>query len=185
LYHFISQIGHIYQKSQEGQGFCANFFIFFVKKYNEQKRRGCPMNKRLVIYFLNAVLFFIFAASRVEGAGIVAGTLQPYLHVEKMGEGAYRFTFTVKNQTERPQKVTFTSGKKYDYILYRNGKKVKQFSEGKVFTQVYQEQVLKQAEELSFTETVTNLEKGHYKIVFWLADRNWPNAKAGAEFAVD
>jgi hypothetical protein len=121
---------------------------------------------------------------RQHNGGIVAGTLQPSLTYEKKDDGHYVFTFTVKNQTEHEQKITFTSGQKYDYILYRDGKKVTQFSEGKVFIQIYQEHVLKQGEELAFTETIGPLPKGHYTIEWWLADRNWPNAKATLTFEV-
>jgi hypothetical protein len=116
--------------------------------------------------------------------GIVAGTLEPSLTYEKK-DGNYVVAFTVKNQTERVQTVTFTSGKRYDYILYRNGKKVKQFSEGKLFTQIYEERPLKQGEELVFTETFTDLPKGNYKLEWWLADKNWPNAKATITFTVE
>jgi hypothetical protein len=122
-------------------------------------------------------------ASQTE-QGIAAGALEPSLTYEKK-DGNYVVAFTVKNQTERVQTVTFTSGKKYDYILYRNGKKVKQFSEGKMFTQIYEERPLKPGEALVFTETFTGLPKGNYKLEWWLADKNWPNAKATITFTVE
>jgi hypothetical protein len=115
---------------------------------------------------------------------IVAGSLEPSLTYEKK-DGTYVVTFTVKNQTERVQTVTFTSGKKYDYILYRDGKKIKQFSEGKLFTQIYEERPLKQGEALVFTETFADLPKGNYKLEWWLADKNWPHAKATITFTVE
>jgi hypothetical protein len=123
------------------------------------------------------------AKSQVE-RGMSNGTLKPSLTYEKK-DGNYVVTFTVKNQTERVQTVTFTSGKKYDYILYRDGKKVKQFSEGKMFTQIYEERPLKQGEALVFTETFADLPKGNYKLEWWLADKNWPNAKATITFTVE
>jgi Intracellular proteinase inhibitor len=123
------------------------------------------------------------AKSQVE-RGMSNGTLKPSLTYEKK-DGNYVVTFTVKNQTERVQTVTFTSGKKYDYILYHNGKKVKQFSEGKMFTQIYEERPLKQGEALVFTETFADLPKGNYKLEWWLADKNWPNAKATITFTVE
>jgi hypothetical protein len=155
------------------------------------------MSKKLIFSFVSViVIFFTYSllclakGSKTEeerkgSNGIAAGTLEPHLEVEQIGKRDYKVIFTVKNQTERPQTVTFTSGQKYDYILYRDGEKVTQYSEGKFFIQVYQEIILKQAEELRFTETFTNLAKGHYKIEFWLVDRNWPKAKAEAEFTVD
>ncbi|WP_031406708.1 BsuPI-related putative proteinase inhibitor [Geobacillus vulcani] len=118
------------------------------------------------------------------GKGIIAGTLEPSLTYKKKN-GVYVFTFTVKNQTERVQTVTFTSGKKYDYILYRDGKKVKQFSEGKMFTQIYEQRTLKQGEELSFQETFRGLKPGTYTLEWWLADKNWPNARAKVTFTVE
>jgi hypothetical protein len=123
------------------------------------------------------------AKSQVE-RGMSNGTLKPSLTYEKK-DGNYVVTFTVKNQTDRVQTVTFTSGKKYDYILYRDGKKVKQFSEGKMFTQIYEERPLKQGEALVFTETFADLPKGNYKLEWWLADKNWLNAKATIMFTVE
>ncbi|NNU83746.1 proteinase inhibitor [Geobacillus sp. BMUD] len=126
-------------------------------------------------------------AGKTEQAGrkgIIAGTLEPSLTYKKKN-GVYVFTFTVKNQTERVQTVTFTSGKKYDYILYRDGKKVKQFSEGKMFAQIYEERTLKQGEELSFQETFRGLKPGTYTLEWWLADKNWPNARAKVTFTVE
>ncbi|ASS97985.1 MULTISPECIES: BsuPI-related putative proteinase inhibitor [Geobacillus] len=117
------------------------------------------------------------------GKGIIAGTLEPSLTYEKQHD-AYVFTFTVKNQTERVQTITFTSGKRYDYILYRNGKKVKQFSERKMFTQIYEQRTLKQGEELTFRETFRGLKPGTYTLDWWLADPNWPNARAKVTFTV-
>ncbi|AGT33693.1 proteinase inhibitor [Geobacillus genomosp. 3] len=117
------------------------------------------------------------------GKGIIAGTLEPSLTYETQND-AYVFTFTVKNQTERVQTVTFTSSKKYDYILYRDGQKVKQYSEGKMFAQIYEERTLKQGEELSFQETFRGLEPGTYTLEWWLADKNWPHARAKVTFTV-
>jgi hypothetical protein len=90
-----------------------------------------------------------------------------------------------QNQTERMQKVTFTSGQKYDYILYRNGEKVTQFSEGKAFIQIYEERILKQREKLSFTETFKSLPKGHYTLKWWLTDSNWSNTKVMLTFEME
>ncbi|MBB6283123.1 BsuPI-related putative proteinase inhibitor [Geobacillus subterraneus] len=122
--------------------------------------------------------------AHADGKGIIAGTLEPSLTYKKEN-GAYVFTFTVKNQTERVQTVTFTSSKQYDYILYRDGKKVKQFSEGKMFAQIYEERTLKQGEELSFQETFRDLAPGTYTLEWWLADKNWPNARASVTFTVE
>ncbi|KYD11904.1 MAG: proteinase inhibitor [Geobacillus sp.] len=115
---------------------------------------------------------------------MIAGALEPSLTYEKKGNN-YVVTFTVKNQTDRVLTVTFTSGKKYDYILFRDGEKVKQFSEGKMFTQIYEERLLKQGESLVFQETFSHLPKGKYKLEWWLEDKNWPNAKAAITFTVD
>ncbi|MBS2771316.1 proteinase inhibitor [Anoxybacillus rupiensis] len=126
------------------------------------------------------------AKQRKEGPQhrIVAGTLEPSLTYQKQN-GRYLFIFSVKNQTEREQKVTFTSSQTYDYILYRNGKKFFQFSDGKMFTPVYEERMLKQGEELSFRNLLPPLPKGQYTITWWLADPQWPEAKATMSFSVN
>jgi hypothetical protein len=162
-------------------------------------KKRCTLRWRSALVAIAAVGFLFASAETIKAeagdravkkqerqynGGIVAGTLQPSLTYKKKDARHYVFTFTVKNQTEHEQKITFTSGQKYDYILYRDGKKVTQFSKGKMFIQIYQEYVLKQGEELSFTKTIGPLPKGHYTIEWWLADRNWPNAKATLTFEV-
>jgi len=156
------------------------------------------MSKKSAVSILGVIIifslfsFFSFAKTNslegervVTNDGVVQGTLEPRLEIEKVGKRDYKAIFTVKNQTERSQTIIFRSGQKFDYILYRNNNKVTQYSEGKFFTQVYQEVVLKQGEELQFTEVFANLEKGQYELIFWLADRNWPNVKAKAAFIVE
>ncbi len=119
-----------------------------------------------------------------KSGGIVAGTLEPKANIQKIKEGEYQWTFLVKNQTEKEQTVNI-SGSKFDYILKKDGQKVEQFTDGKHFIMLYQEIVLKQGEELTFSGYLQGLKKGKYELELWLIDRNWPDAKTTLKFEVE
>ncbi|MBM7554069.1 BsuPI-related putative proteinase inhibitor [Thalassobacillus pellis] len=64
------------------------------------------------------------------------------------------FDFSLKNTGDKPYKLGFTSGQKYEIIVRdQDGGTVYVFSEGKMFTQALEEKQLKPGESLSFTET--------------------------------
>jgi hypothetical protein len=121
---------------------------------------------------------------KYKDGGIVAGTLEPKASIEKMDRDSYKWTFTVKNQTEKEQIVNI-SGSKFDYTLRRNGQKVEQYTDNKKFIMLYQEARLKQGETLTFNGELTNLPKGKYELEIWLIDTNWPNAKTKIKFEVE
>ncbi|MBE4907280.1 S-layer homology domain-containing protein [Bacillus luteolus] len=100
--------------------------------------------------------------------GIVAGSLEPSINYTKNKDGSYNFTYKVKNQTEKPQTLKYSSGQRFDYKLYKNGKQIYQYSMDKLFIMEYKEIELKQGEELTFTEKVEDLKPGNYEIEFWL-----------------
>jgi hypothetical protein len=127
-------------------------------------------------------LYEVYNYQYKEG-GIVAGTLEPKVSIEKANENSFKWTFTVKNQTEKEQIVNI-SGSKFDYILKKDGQKLEQYTDNKKFIMIYQEKTLKQGEELTYTGELHNLTKGKYELEIWLADRNWPNAKTKIKFQV-
>jgi hypothetical protein len=102
------------------------------------------------------------------GKGIVAGSIERKATVKKLEEGGYEFTFTFKNQTEREQTLFFPSGQRFDFNLYEEGKHVYSYSAIRSFTMATSEIQLKQGEELSYTEHVSDLPKGTYTMEFWL-----------------
>lgn len=134
-------------------------------------------------------IHFIFQAFRIAGddidSGIVAGSLEPKVTVKSLGDGDYELTFTIKNQTERVQEITFNSGQQFDYELYHNLEKVKHWSADKSFIQMVQTIELKQGEELTYTDKLEDLEDGSYRVVFWLTSDNFKDIKADAEFHVN
>jgi hypothetical protein len=77
--------------------------------------------------------------------------------------------YTVKNLSDKAQKLTFTSGLEADYIVYDlHGKKVKQYSDEVMSTQAIKELVLGSNQEISETFTISDLPNGHYKIEMFL-----------------
>ncbi|WCN36776.1 BsuPI-related putative proteinase inhibitor [Aneurinibacillus uraniidurans] len=97
--------------------------------------------------------------------GIVAGQLESVLGYD----GADSLVFSVKNQTEREHTLTFTSGQKFDYVIWNEkGEKVRQYSTNKMFTAVMSNLVLKQGQEETFTAPLEGLPAGTYKVKFWL-----------------
>jgi hypothetical protein len=106
--------------------------------------------------------------------GIVAGDLEPSLAYETDTFGNQQFTFTVKNQTEHEQVLTFTSGQQYDYVLKDSkGNTIKHLAAVSSYIQAIQEVNLKQGEVLTFEETIQDLEPGDYTIEFVLTDQTF------------
>ncbi len=105
---------------------------------------------------------------RTNNGGIVAGSLESTINYTKNKDGSYNFTYKVKNQTEKRQTLKYSSGQRFDYRLYKDGKQIYQYSMDKLFIMEYKEIELKQGEELTFIEKLENLKPGNYEIEFWL-----------------
>lgn len=111
------------------------------------------------------------------GTGIIAGSIERNATVKKLQEGGYEFTFTFKNQTEREQTLFFPSGQRFDFNVYQKGKQVYSYSAARMFNMATSEIRLKQGEELSYTEQVTDLPKGEYTVEFWLTAKGHDERK--------
>jgi len=110
--------------------------------------------------------------------------LEAKLTYSESGPDSVMLHFVVENNSGSSEKVTFRSGQRYDYILYRDGVRVEQFSEGKMFTMIYEEIMVGPGQELSFDIPLKNLQPGRHKIIVWLADSGWPGARDSLEFDV-
>lgn len=162
--------------------------IYLKEKSNFQSKQGVDkMNKKQILIASLVIVSATFAGCSKQqkdvsekteqtptkqvtkvSQGIVAGKIEPSLKTLKNGD--YNFEYTLKNQTEKVKEFTFSSGQKMDYILKdENGNKIKQFSEGKMFTQAIEKVSLVQGEEKIFgTIELGNLKKGTYQLEVWL-----------------
>lgn len=131
-----------------------------------------------LVYSLYEVYHFL----NPKEDGIVAGSLEPKISLSNT-EDDYKWTFTVKNQTEKEQIVNI-SGSTFDYLLKKDGKKLEQYTDNKKFIMIYIEKTLKQGEELTFSGEFLDLKKGEYELEVWLSDTNWPDARATVQFEV-
>jgi hypothetical protein len=127
-------------------------------------------------------LYGVYQYMNTNG-GIWAGSLEPKLTVEPLNNQDYKWTYTVKNQTENEQIVN-VSASVFDYILKKDGNKVEQYTDNKKWIMVYREKTLKQGEELTFSGEFTGLTKGKYELEIWLIDSKWPNTKTTIEFEI-
>ncbi len=110
--------------------------------------------------------------------------LEAKLTYSKSGPDSVMLHFVVENTGVSSEKVTFRSGQRYDYILYRDGTRVEQFSEGKMFTMIFEEIMVAAGQELSFDIPLKNLQPGRHKVNVWLADSDWPDVRDRLEFDV-
>ncbi|QFT90884.1 Intracellular proteinase inhibitor [Bacillus sp. THAF10] len=110
--------------------------------------------------------------------------LEASLSYSESGPDSVMLHFVVENTGGKSEMVTFRSGQRYDYILYRDGVKVEQFSEGKMFIMIYEEIAVSPGQELSFDIPLKDLEPGEYKVKVWLADSAWPGARETLEFEI-
>lgn len=111
-------------------------------------------------------------------------SLEAKLTYSESGPDSVMLHFVVENNGYAAEKVTFRSGQRYDYILYRDGARVEQFSQGKMFTMIYEEIMVEPGQELSFDIPLKNLQPGHHKVIVWLADSDWPGARDRLEFDI-
>ncbi|TKD68775.1 BsuPI-related putative proteinase inhibitor [Pseudalkalibacillus hwajinpoensis] len=126
-------------------------------------------------------------SEQVSGSsGIVAGSMEPSLTLETKENGKVTFQYTIQNQTEQVQTITFPSSQKYEYKLYNEkGAHLKTYSADKSF--VKQEEVLKvkQAEILEYPITIDQLSPGTYKLDVWLATEGKGDYKTTIDFTIE
>ncbi|WCK54022.1 BsuPI-related putative proteinase inhibitor [Aneurinibacillus sp. Ricciae_BoGa-3] len=105
----------------------------------------------------------------IKNKGILAGSIESSLTYD--GQGS--LLFTIKNQTEDVQALTFNTGQRYDYIIWDDkGQRIQQYSSGRMFNQLVSTESLKQGEEKTYTAPLSRLKKGKYKAEFWLATQS-------------
>ncbi|MFJ5716978.1 BsuPI-related putative proteinase inhibitor [Neobacillus sp. NPDC093127] len=92
--------------------------------------------------------------------------------------------YKVKNISGKVQKLTFSSGLEADFIVYNQaGKKVKQYSDDVMSTQVMKEILLENNQEISKEFTISDFTNGHYKIEVFLTAKE-EEAKAVTDLIV-
>lgn len=99
------------------------------------------------------------------------------------------FIFIVENTDENELDILFSSSQEYDYIVFdENGKKIKQHSDGMMYTQAIVETTLSGGESLTYTvsadEVKADLPPGTYKIQFLFAGADLP-VQASTSFEVN
>ncbi|WEG12298.1 BsuPI-related putative proteinase inhibitor [Pullulanibacillus sp. KACC 23026] len=110
--------------------------------------------------------------------------LNPILTVDQVGQTC-RFSFTVRNQTEKPLSLTFNTTQRFDYLIKdESGQKKEQFSDSHLFGQMVSTLTLKPDESLHYKGTLPKLEPGHYQITFWLSDDHY-KSKIQQNFVVN
>ncbi|WP_223701092.1 BsuPI-related putative proteinase inhibitor [Sutcliffiella deserti] len=112
-------------------------------------------------------------------------SLEATLTYSETGPDSVMLHFIVENTGNSAEKVTFRSGQRYDYVLYRDGELVEQFSEGKMFIMIYEEIMVAAGDELSFDIPLKELSPGSYKVTVWLQDSAWPGAQATIRFEIE
>ncbi|MGA9287302.1 MAG: BsuPI-related putative proteinase inhibitor [Anaerobacillus sp.] len=119
-------------------------------------------------------------------SGIVAGSIEPSLSIEKTGNGKAIFQYTIQNQTEQVQSIHFPSSQKYDYKLYNKaGDNLQTYSADKSFVKKEEDVELKQAEVLEYTITIDQLSPGSYTLEAWLATEGEGDYKTTIDFTID
>ena len=97
------------------------------------------------------------------------------------------FIFTIENDTGTDVDIVFSSGQEFDYVVHdSSGAKVKQLSEGMMYTQAIRETLLAAGDSLTYKvpmeEVTDDLPNGAYTITFlFTADKH---AQATTEFNV-
>lgn len=86
-----------------------------------------------------------------------------------------RFAFSVTNAGGGKVEMNFPSGKTHDVVVLDSlGRQVWRWSEGRIFTQLLQNRILRSADTLDFDGHWTGAPRGRYVAVAMLASNNYP-----------
>lgn len=122
-------------------------------------------------------------STRATHTRVRAGaTLESSLHVD-VTHGV-TFAFHVTNASDRKLEVNFHNGQTHDLVVYDSlGRRVWQWSAGRMFTQTLQNKVLHEQDTLAYEEQWTDAPRGRYRAVATLASANYPMERQ-TEFVV-
>lgn len=91
------------------------------------------------------------------------------------GAGAVRFDFSVTNAGGGKVEMHFPTGQTHDLVVLDTlGREVWRWSKGRMFTQLIQNKILRNADTLAFDESWKNAPRGQYVAVAQLASGNFP-----------
>ncbi|MDY0395511.1 BsuPI-related putative proteinase inhibitor [Virgibacillus halophilus] len=103
----------------------------------------------------------------------------------KQDDGTVHFVFHLKNESGKEKTFHFNTGQRFDFIIKDSqGKKIKQYSKGRIFTQALGEEKVKKGEELTYKAKIADLPKGKYTVTFWLTAQK-EDLKASRTFEVE
>jgi hypothetical protein len=120
-----------------------------------------------------------------EQNGVVAGEIVPL--IEDKGNG--KLVYSVKNQTEKPVTLEFTSSQRIDYKLTTKGENPKDvflFSSVASFMQAIGTETMKQGEELKYDIDLSkvDVEPGEYVLEVWMTTKNGEMYKVKTDYTI-
>ena len=135
------------------------------------------MKKILPILITGLLLFTFFKVSPAKGEGGILVKVETDKTVYKLGE-TVNITFTISNESNVFQKLTFNTAQTYDFVIFniaKNDLGFYRWSQGKMFAQVITEINLEPNEVKVFKEqwnqksnSGSPVSAGTYRINFWL-----------------
>jgi hypothetical protein len=115
-----------------------------------------------------------------DSAKAIAARRQPpriesALNVDVGNVRDVRFAFSVTNAGGGKVEMNFPSGKTHDVVVLDSlGRQVWRWSDGRMFTQLLQNKILRSADTLDFDGHWQNPPRGRYVAVAMLASNNFP-----------
>lgn len=101
--------------------------------------------------------------------------IESSLEVSAADPRAVRFAFRVTNAGGGKVEMTFPSGQTHDVVVLDSlGREVWRWSDGRMFTQLLQNKVLRNADTLAYDERWSDAPAGRYVAVARLASENFP-----------
>ena len=135
------------------------------------------MKKILPILMTGLLLFTFFKVSPAKGEGGILVKVETDKTVYKLGE-TVNITFTISNESNVFQKLTFNTAQTYDFVIFniaKNDLGFYRWSQGKMFAQVITEINLEPDEVKIFKEqwnqksnSGSPVSAGTYRMNFWL-----------------
>ncbi|MFD1039635.1 BsuPI-related putative proteinase inhibitor [Virgibacillus byunsanensis] len=112
-------------------------------------------------------------------------SLSFFLQEVKDSNADKTFRYTVINEGNQVQKLSFNTSQRYEYELFsKEHGLVERYSDGKMFLQVLQDIMLAPKEKLTYDISFSSLEKGEYSLTVFLTARGLSHSKRTITFRV-
>lgn len=95
------------------------------------------------------------------------------------------FKYTIKNETDKEQKLSYTTSQRYDYEIKNEDEEIIfKYSKERIFMQVLGDVILSPNEEKSYEISIPPLDEGKYTLTVFATARHLAQSRKSIQFTV-